>query len=217
MTEPTFPLLTQLDSGAPTAPADCSVVTLENAVKWASDGKVGPIKGVPAMLPQSQRSWAAEVRKWAGVTANRGLLFHTETFRAYKSVELAKLFRAAGLQPPVVEFAGNVGWGEVGRRLKAGQAVHLAIDYGVLRNSPVPVNSLTFSGGHSVLLVGFMREHYHQHTWYGDPLADGRRAGIQKGWQDERLLNFRAAAGAFGNPHPGAGRADCIFVHKAVA
>ncbi len=203
-------LLTQLDSGAPTASNDCAVITALNSIRWASGGKVGPRNH------GELKDWVHEYRRWAGVTENRGLLFRSETFAAYRHHELAKLFVDAGLSPIRAEYVARIGWGTLGRRIQADEFCHLAVNYGVLRSGGhLPMGSQTFSGGHSIGLFNAHEVHDHLHVSDGDPLFDGRRAGIPDGWQDARLLYFRRAAGTWGQFPAGIGHAYAIFIRRS--
>ena len=207
MSHPTTAHITQLDDGCFTAGDDCSVCTLLTAVMWATDGKVGPQSH--AEVPH----WVRMVREWAG-KPHGGLLFRGHTFRAYQSRGLMEECRKVHVAPIKAEYAQNIGWGTLGRRVVSGQLAHLAVDYGVLRSGNAPTGSATYSGGHSLPVVGAHKVAHHLHVWDGDPLFDGRRDGIPDGWQDARLMDFRKAAGAWGANPPGAGHATAIFVRK---
>jgi hypothetical protein len=206
---PPLELLTQLGSGASTAGNDCAVITALNSIRWASDGKVGPRNH------GELKDWVRAYREWAGVSENRGLLFKAETFAGYRHHELQKRFADAHLPPMQVEYVARVGWGTLIRRIQAGQFCHLAVNYGVLRaNHHAPTGSTMFSDGHSIGLFGAHEVQGRLHVFDGDPLFDGRRAGIPDGWQDARLYNFRKAAGNWGRFPAGVGHAYAIFIRK---
>lgn len=199
-------LLTQLDNGAPTAGDDCSVMTLLNAVRVITDGRVGPQRH------SEVKEWVADVRHWAGKPTG-GLLFRADTFQAYQHPTLAARLQREGFRMRA-EYQRSITWSALTARLKAGWLCHLAVDYGVLRAGKAPSGSVTFRGGHSLLLmrhgimpVGVVRD--------GDPLFDGRRKGIPDGWTDARLADFRLAAGRWGAIPPGVGKATAIFVKRA--
>lgn len=187
-----LPLRTQLGTG-PTAGDDCSVVTMANALRWASRGKVGPD------AQSDVGRWAHQIRTWAGAPTDaahsRGLRFRTETLRAYRDPNVARLLSAAG-HSLTATYHYRAPWKAVFRALARGNAVHLPVQYGVLRRSGAPMGSSTFGDGHSVLLVGYVQNPRHQVlTWDGDPLFDGRRPDIPHGWQHVRGAFFRDAAG----------------------
>jgi hypothetical protein len=145
------------------------------------------------------------------------MLVKGDCFEVYQHPEYRKLFKDAGLKPPVATYHFKLPWGQLKDELRGQKKVaHMAVNYGVLRNGGAPTASLTFSGGHSLALVGARNVNGRVWTHDGDPLFDGRRKGIPDGWQSARLNEFMAAAGAFGSSPPGTGFATCIIVARGV-
>lgn len=213
MTYQLHPLLTQLDNRTRTAGNDCAVDGILNAVRTVSDGRVGPPHG------GSHADWVHDVRRWAG-ELDDGLLLRTQTFRALTHPSMTMAFRRAGLRKPRVLFRADYGWGSVLRRLADGWIVMLAVDYGVLNRGDAPSGSLSFGGGHLVVLAN-RREGAdgHAHGDVADALMDGRTRRVNgrmhtypRGWQRVRLFDYRAAAGAWGEDPAGAGHVFCILV-----
>lgn len=197
-------LLTQLDNGAPTSGDDCSVMTLLNAVRWASDGRAGPRHHAEV------DDWVADVRRWAGKPRG-GLLFRGDTLQAYQHPQLAARLAREGVRMRV-EYRQGISWDALTARLRSGWFVHLAVHYGVLNDGRAPSGSTSFRGGHSIALVEPHRSGGRLMVRDGDPLFDGRRRGIPDGWTDARLIDFKRAAGAWGAIPPGYGKATAIFI-----
>lgn len=204
------PLRTQLRTGSPTAGDDCSAVTMLNAIRWASRGKVGPAS-------QAQvAGWVHTIRQWSGAklaSPGAGMLFRGQTFRGYRSPNLARTLSAAGYGIHA-GYLDRVPWKAVVNALRDGAYVHLPVDYGVLADGgQVRVASPTFRGGHSVALVGYeLNARGQVRTWLGDPLADGRRKGIPRGWRMTHASYLAAAAAAWAKD--GDGLVDCIVIRR---
>jgi len=94
---------------------------------------------------------------------------------------------------------------------KGGKFVQVAIDYGTWRSLVKETGSTTFSGGHSIGLMGQKKWQDGTVVWLVfDPLEDGRRAGIKQGpvwrprWKVIRAMEAfsgrqgRCYAGIFG-------------------
>lgn len=194
MTLPT--LRTQLNSDSGTQGEDCGAVTILNAIRWASNGKVGP------RTQGDVGYWVRKVRGWANKTRG-GLLLRGDCLEIYKHPELKRAFERAGVMPLRATYLFRVGWGRAITLARTGDFLHLGVDYGVLDRSNAPMGSDTFRGGHSIGLTGPHRSHEHLHVWDGDPLFDGRRGEFPRGWSDARLLDFRAAAAAWSGVKPG--------------
>lgn len=222
MTYPLERLLPQLENGTTTAGNDCAVETALNLTRSLSHGKVW------GNLTPTQQAYAVHaVRNWAHEMHN-GLLFKEQTLPIYQHPGYEHLFHAAGLQAPHVEYFSGVGperlgWGHTIRRLKAGWIAHFPIDYGVYRHTvgADKVGSLTFSDGHSIVVANPRKQgrHHWLYVDVGDSLCDGRirwvNGGIHQypsGWQTVRLLDIRAAAGAWGRNPAGAGHDYAIFL-----
>ncbi len=218
MTYPLQPLSTQLDNGTATAGNDCSVESLRNAFLTVSHGRVG------GHTDLQHRTWVHMIRNAAG-EQHDGLLLHTQTYRAYRA--LLPQFDHAGLKRPHIEFAADVGWGTIIRRMWAGWIVHLAIDYGVLNHQGhAPSGSLDFQGGHSIVMANPRKTHNGRvYVNVADSLMDGRlrwvsRGGHQvlhkypRGWQLTRMYDYRDPAGKWGELPGGPGRAFAIFVKE---
>lgn len=189
-------LRTQLGTGSATAGDDCSALSIINAIRVVSGGKVGP-------KTQAQvAEWVRQVRQWGGAKLHgpdAGMLFRTQTLRAYRSKGMARAFNAAGLHAPKVGYFDRVPFRDgVVRSLDDGGVVHLPVNYGVLRRGDAPMGSTVFNGGHSLVLVGYRHNRRGQVlTRDGDPLFDGRRKGIPKGWRWTRAAYFADAAAAW--------------------
>lgn len=230
-------LFTQLGTGAPTAGADCGVLAVLNLAKWGSRGKVGPDVQVPARDPQSVASWVRYIRR----IANRpwgAMLVDGDIEDALASDELRSAFRSAGCKPLKVSYRYGMEFWRMRDWLAESddRAVMLPVMYGVARSSGCPVGSLTFSGGHALVMLGARRRRVrvgrrYRRYWFttlGDPLMDGRRKPgsvrrYPKGWLSTRLHDYMPAAGAFGTgpdgkPRPiGRGRCVVILVEREAA
>jgi hypothetical protein len=143
-------------------------------------------------------------------------MFHDETYAMYTHRELRQEFHDAGLRTPIIEYHAGIGWNTLGERIQDGWLAHIAIDYGVLRLGDAPMGSETFNGGHSVIANNGRKQRATGHlvATLGDPLFDGRREGIPKGYQTVRFSDYRDAAGRWGSHPVGAGHAYVILVRK---
>jgi hypothetical protein len=200
-------LRTQLKTGSGTEGDDCGVLTILNITLWASRGRIGP-------KDQSEvASWVKRVRRWAKRPSG-AMLVRGDCFEVYQHPEYLKLFKDAKITPPKATYNYKLPWGTLRDRLRAGQASHMAVNYGVLRYGDAPMGSATFNGGHSLALVGARLIAGKTWTYDGDPLFDGRRKGIPDGWKSAKLADFKAAAARFGSNPPGNDFATCITVKR---
>jgi hypothetical protein len=227
-------LWTQLNSGSPTAGADCVPVTEENLITWASRGKVGPDMQSPARDPQSVASWVRFLRRITGRSTG-AFMIRSDGYDSLASSEVRKAFIANGVTPPTIDYRYGMEFSELHKWLAAStdRAALVAIHYGVARAAGCPVGSQTFAGGHAVMFIGAQRKrvrvwnHYRRfwHTVVGDPLFDGRRKPLSlkrypKGWKVTRTYPYRRAAAMFGtaldgSPRPiGPGRCVAILVER---
>jgi hypothetical protein len=201
-------LKTQLRTGSGTEDKDCGPATVVNLILWASDGKVGPKN------QHEMGAWVKLVRRWAR-NSNAPFRLRRDALRAYKHPELAYRFKKAGLKPLSATYYFDIRWSTLAKYV-VHNGVHLAVDYGILRQGKAPMGSPTFNGGHSLAMIGGSKpagSHY-LFTNVGDPLFDGRRKSIPDGYQYTRMFNYREAAGKFGSFPPGGGKATCVVVRK---
>jgi hypothetical protein len=198
-----------LNTGAPTDGEDCGPVTIINAIKWASGNKI-------AIGQSDVGPWVAKIRRWAERPWG-GFFLERDCLRVYRHPEFRKEFFKRGLIPPTPAYYRRYGWDVVYRKLKAGQLIHLPVDYGVLRAGSAPVGSFTFSGDHYVALLHAPRISNQKNrviVWDGDSLFDGRRDSIPDGWQHTQLSYFKKAAGEWGRPEAGWGHAYFISLKR---
>jgi hypothetical protein len=230
-----LPLITQLRSGSGTEGSDCGYSGDLNEIAEASNGRVGvdfPIPSYPD--PQSPGSWVQYLRR---ITGNRTgpAMVRGDVYEALISQQIRQAFRSNGLPPPLVEYKYGIPFGDIRLFLSANRShsVLLAINYGVAREDGCPVGSMSFSGGHIVMLTGAERRRVRQGKRYvkrwktvmGDSLMDGRSmpggGRYPKGWLITRLYAYRRAAGRFGTaldgtPRPiGENRAVAIFITRS--
>lgn len=141
----------QLQNGTPTAGADCSVMTIQGLVRWATWGQL-----VPSV---------ANIRAKVGTPT--GGISMSQALQAYKAYGVAATLTRA--------------FTDITAGLQAGKAVHAAIGYGwVNQNAPQLSGDPNFSGGHGLGLYGWEAIAGHSWVLWLDPLGDGRRAGIAK-------------------------------------
>jgi hypothetical protein len=205
-----YPLRTQLNTGARTEGEDCGPVTIINVIKWASDNQI--------RIGQSDvDEWVRKIRVWARRPWG-GFFLERDCLRVYRHPEFKALFTNRGLKPPTALILRKVSWQTTFMRyVKQGYAAHLPVNYGVLRwTGRAPVGSEMFNGDHYVLLLHAPRRSKYGRVivWDGDPLFDGRRDGIPKGWQQAPSWAFRAAAGRWGDYPAGEGKCYAIVLRK---
>jgi len=202
-------LLTQLNTGSPTAGDDCACLVICTAIRWASYGRVGPKSQAEV------KEWVQQIRVWANKPRG-GLLMHGDVLQVYRHADLHRAFDRAGASPFSAGYYQGVGWEGIKGGLYADRFMHLPVDYGVLRRSDAPMGSEFFRGPHSVGLLGARNSRGRVFTNVGDPLFDGRRPGIPKGWKVVRLRDYRAAAGAWGQRPAGEGKATVVVIKRGV-
>lgn len=200
-------LRTQLNTDSRTSGDDCGAVTCINGIIWASDGKVGP------KSQDEVGDWVRRVRRWSNKPYG-GLLLAGDCLQIYKHPSLRDRFKEANVMPMIATYAFRTTWDTVGRQLIAGRFVHLPVNYGVLRRGDAPMGSDTFRGGHSIALLHAPSQNGRRRVWDGDPLFDGRRGEYPKGWQNAKLVDFKAAAAAWGKPLAGYDHAYAIFLRR---
>jgi hypothetical protein len=197
----------QLQSGSRTATTDCGLCSLVMALQVVS----GPALRVPR---ERLSSWIAALRTqmtpppfWPATT-----LPNHEQAAESRLVDGAYL--AVGRAPTSASYL-VLPHGIVVEHLRRGSAVIVGIDYGRLNDlMPRLSGSTTFRGGHYVVLWGYEAQGGVAWTRLGDPLHDGRRPGIPRGWQTVRVLRYLRAAETFGVPDAGKGRAKVCIVRE---
>lgn len=182
----------QLQVPSPSKSTNCGPCALLMALQ------VGARMSVPF---DQQDTWLRDLRRLMGKPIGATTLLDHE--RAAESERVGGAYLGAGRRDPsmlVVTATHDL----VAERLRDGHPMVLLIDYGRLNDlMPALSGSPTYRGLHFVCLAGFDSGW----TRLGDPLHDGRRAGIPKGWQTVRVMRYLRAAETAGTPAAGKGHA----------
>lgn len=199
-------LMTQLDTGSGTEGEDCVFVTCINGIRYMSRGKVGPKE------QDDVGFWVKRIRQWAGRRTGPGYL-RTDALKIYRHPELKELFAKANMSRPQASLRMGIDYAtDLKALLKKGQFVHLQVSYAVInKNRPEPPSGdFAFKEDHSLCILGAETAAGLVYTNEGDPLFDGRRSNVPKGWQSIRYSWMREPAGKFGDKPWGVGKAECI-------
>jgi len=205
----------QLSTNAPTESDDCTVCASLTVLLDITHGFVGP------RHPSDDAAWVAWFRRLAGRQYGPLLIRHN-VYRAWTHPDMKRAFNRRGLAAPDVEYRYGVTWGTVKDRLQNGWSTLLAVDYSVLRQGHAPIGSYSFDGGHLLPLRHAANDGGRIWTADGDSLLDGRDipgatpGNYPEAWVQARFADFREAAGKFGSPQPGDGRAVVIFVRRHI-
>lgn len=201
-------LYTQLDTGAPTRKQDCQVLVVINNILSASRGRVGP------KSKSEVKTWIRMVRRWANRPTG-ALKLRTHVLSAYRHPELKAMFREAGLSPLKASLRAGIDWNKLKKEhVLRGEIIHLVINYGTVnKNRPKPPSGdIKFKGGHAVGFLGFEQAGGYVWVNLGDPLFDGRKPIVPKGWQVCKYSWLKEPAGRFGSKPWGVGRAEAITI-----
>lgn len=158
------------------------------------------------------------------ITALRNNMTHGPTWPATRLSDQRAAFTSSlmtGAFLPFGKFRPSSGQlttthDQVIKMLSEGRCLVVAINYGTLNDlMPALSGSPTFRGGHAIALQGLVRQNGVAWTRLGDPLHDGRRQGIPRGWQTVRVRRYLRAAETWGLPRVGKGKAAVLWVAKA--
>lgn len=198
----------QLQTGSPTAGFDCGPAADLMALQGASGAGIRPQR-------VDQKDWIIELRK----DMKRGPTWPATTLDGQRASFLGRLMVGAflglrkGLWRPVTGVF-TMPHSQVIKLLSEGRCLVVAVNYGTVNDKlPRLSGSTTFRGGHAIMLQGLARQRGVAWTRLGDPLHDGRRAGIPKGFQRVRVRRYLQAAETWGGV--GKGRAAVLWVSKA--
>lgn len=198
----------QLQTGSPTRGTDCGPSSLTMALEVASGPGLRPGLDLHA-------DWIAALR----LEMTHGPAWPATTLPNHMDAAMSDLtmgaFLAVGRRRPIAQYR-VLPFDDIADALRRGCAVVVGIDYGRLNDlMPRLSGSPAFRGQHFVCLQGHERTRGSAWTHLGDPLHDGRRPGIPRGWQTVRLARYLRAAETFGTPKAGAGKAKVCLILPA--
>ena len=197
----------QLQTGSRTASVDCGPAGLLMALQAASGRSIR----VPRDL---QADWIAALRR----EMPHGPTWPATRLDGLRTAVLSDLttgaFLAAGGKRRPVSGRLTMTYDQVVSLLERGRSVVVAVSYAAVNDlMPALSGSTTWRGGHAIALQGLVSQHGVDWTHLGDPLHDGRRPGIPRGWQTVRVRRYLRAASAWGGV--GAGRAAVLWIAPA--
>lgn len=197
----------QLPTGHPLAGTNCGPTVELVSLGYTSNNQIRPRGAARAKWITAIRAPMVRSSSWPSTTLRN-------IVESVTSKLIAQRFRTRKEKPPTARFV-RVTHDQAVKLLKRGFFLYTAIDYGRLNKlMPRLSGDSDFRGGHAIGLLGYADDRNGKWTWLEDPLHDGRRPGIPKGWQKVRIKRYLRAAESWGVPKAGPGRAYVVIIGK---